>query len=138
MRPGFDDRGNTVEYVLVAILVGICALFAVGRFGGVLRSKVGVAGSHVESIDSSAETKGTSSGSTVAGGGHAGGSVLAPEKMGELAAASTKTEGIEVFGFTMSIKMAISLAVLIVAVGVLMIIRISKSVAKEEAKQVEE
>ncbi len=137
MRPGFDDRGNTLEYVLVAILVAICALFAVGRFGGALRSKVGVAGSHVESIDSSAETKGTSSGSTVAGGGRAGASVLAPEKMGELAETSTKTEGIEVFGFTITIKTAISLAVLIVAVGVLMIIRISKSVAKEEAKQVE-
>ena len=57
--------------------------------------------------------------------------------MGELAETSTKTEGIEVFGFTITIKTAISLAVLIVAVGVLMIIRISKSVAKEEAKQVE-
>lgn len=134
---GLDDRGNTLEYVLVAVLVGLCALFAIGRFGGALRNKVGLAGSHVETIDSSSESKAASPNSGAAGGIRSGASVLAPEKMGELAAQTTSQEGVEVFGFTMSWTMAISLAALVVAIGVMMIMRASKLSASKEAKQVQ-
>lgn len=129
-----DQRGSALEYVLVTVLIGICAIFVLNRYGSALRGRVGSASSHVEQPGAAGEAARQAGGGGSSGGAPAHtasrGSELPPEEMGQLHTDSAPGEGVTVLGFRMDWKTALSLAALVIAIGVLMVRRISNALKK--------
>lgn len=124
-----NERGSVVEYAVLAILAGLCALFVVGRFGGSLRGKVVDARGRVEELAAGEAPPGK-------GVGIAGQGVLGPERTGRLETeAGGQPAGVEVLGFRIGLRTAVSLAMLVVALGVWMVVRISRSLKKRPAAE---
>ena len=129
MRRGSDERGSMTEYALIAIVIGITALFVLGRYGRTVGNRYSSATQHVEQVqpgqgitsDTSAPQEpalpeGERKTDPVRAYGQESGG---PQKVG-------------VGGVQFDLSTVIWLGIAVLVVGTAMMVRIFKAAAKKE------
>jgi hypothetical protein len=124
-----------VEYVLVVVLVGLGVLFAMIRFGSAVRGRTETAESHVAALDASDRTAAEDgSVGSVSASADSGAAPSDPSNKEAPSASAPSGVGrpgdgkVDVLGFRITMSTAIWLGILIVVVGALTIMRMTRGV----------